>query len=86
MSGSDCVSFDQTQSQICSICSICSICYGGFSDGNKRTAWIAIRRFLEVNGAKINYTSTGAIFLMLGVADGTISEKQIASWLRDRAC
>ena len=58
----------------------------GFSDGNKRTAWIAIRLFLEDNGAKINYTSTGAIFLMLGVADGTISEKQIASWLRDRAC
>ena len=58
----------------------------GFSDGNKHTAWIAIRLFLEDNGAKKNYISTDAIFLMLGVADGTISEKQIASWLRDRAC
>lgn len=56
----------------------------GFSDGNKRTGWILARLFLADNGAKIQYTAPDAIQVMLGVAAGTVTERQFADWLRAR--
>jgi death-on-curing protein len=56
----------------------------GFSDGNKRTGWILTRLFLADNGTGIQYTAADAIQVMLGVAAGTVTERQFAEWLRER--
>lgn len=56
----------------------------GFSDGNKRTGWILTRLFLLDNGVSIKYTAQDAIQVMLGIAAGTISERQFSEWLRVR--
>ena len=56
----------------------------GFSDGNKRTAWVIARVFLLDNGATLGYTEIDAIHLMQNVAAGTISEQELAQWFRCR--
>ncbi|MYH32633.1 MAG: type II toxin-antitoxin system death-on-curing family toxin [Gammaproteobacteria bacterium] len=56
----------------------------GFSDGNKRTAWVTARVFLADNGAKISFDRLDAIQTMEGVAAGEISEKELAEWFRSR--
>lgn len=56
----------------------------GFSDGNKRTAWVIARVFLLDNGEVLRYTDIEAIHLMQGVAGGTISEAELADWFRRR--
>lgn len=56
----------------------------GFSDANKRTAWVIGRLFLAINGVKLRFTHADAIDLMLSVAGGTCSEADIAAWLRQR--
>lgn len=53
----------------------------GFSDGNKRIAWVVGRLFLKLNGIKISYTEAEAISLMMNVAAGTRTEGQIATWI-----
>lgn len=54
----------------------------GFSDGNKRTAWVVARVFLLDNGVKINFAAIDAIHLMESVAAGTLDEAQLADWFR----
>lgn len=54
----------------------------GFSDGNKRTAWIVARVFLLNNDVKINFAALDAIHLMESVAGGSLDEKQLAEWFR----
>lgn len=54
----------------------------GFSDGNKRTAWVVARVFLLDNGVKINFSALDAIHLMESVAAGTLNEAQLADWFR----
>ena len=56
----------------------------GFSDGNKRTAWVVARVFLLDNGESLNYTAIDAIHVMQSVAAGTISEQELAQWFRCR--
>ena len=56
----------------------------GFSDGNKRTAWVAARLFLADNGLSLRFDPLDAIRTMLDVASGTISEEQLANWFRER--
>ncbi|MBS0308328.1 MAG: type II toxin-antitoxin system death-on-curing family toxin [Proteobacteria bacterium] len=56
----------------------------GFSDGNKRTAWVLARLFLADNGVTIQFTPHDAIQAMLGVAAGTLAEQAFADWLRVR--
>ncbi|WP_442785061.1 type II toxin-antitoxin system death-on-curing family toxin [Actimicrobium sp. GrIS 1.19] len=56
----------------------------GFSDGNKRTAWVIARVLLLDNGETLGYTDIEAIHLMQGVAGGTISEAELADWFRRR--
>lgn len=52
----------------------------GFSDGNKRTAWVIARVFLLDNGASLDYTEIDAIHVMQDVAAGTIGEQELAQW------
>ena len=56
----------------------------GFSDGNKRTAWIAARLFLLDNGLTLVYRQADAIDAVLALAAGTMSEAGFAHWLRVR--
>lgn len=56
----------------------------GLVDGNKRTAWIAARLFLADNGYRLSFDPVDAVRIMEGVAGGTVSETELACWLRDR--
>lgn len=53
-----------------------------FVDGNKRTAFQCMFVFLYINNIEINATEVDAVITMLGVADGSIGEKQLADWLK----
>ena len=54
-----------------------------FTDGNKRAAWVVCETFLAINGYAIDATDADALIVMLGLADGRISEGAFAGWLRD---
>jgi death-on-curing protein len=56
----------------------------GFSDGNKRSAWVVARLFLRLNGVTLKFNPADAVALMIGVAGGTITEPQLATWFRER--
>lgn len=53
-----------------------------FLDGNKRTAHVAYRLFLALNGVKLVATSEDKYLQMYGLASGTVSEKEFAEWIR----
>lgn len=56
-----------------------------FVDGNKRTAWACARAFLILNDHGATYETNAAIAIMLAVANGGVSEKECAEWLRKEA-
>ncbi len=53
-----------------------------FVDGNKRTAFVIMAVFLQVNGIKLMASEVDVVNTMLGVASGEISEKQLKVWLQ----
>ena len=53
-----------------------------FVDGNKRTAHVAYRLFLALNGVKLVATSEDKYLQMYGLASGTITEREFAEWIR----
>lgn len=53
-----------------------------FVDGNKRTAYVACRTFLVLNGADIDATTEDKYLTMLALAEGRLSAEQFAAWLR----
>jgi len=55
-----------------------------FIDGNKRTAWVLARLFLEKNSVSIGYKSADAVVVMLQLAAGELSENELADWFRTR--
>lgn len=55
----------------------------GFSDGNKRTAWVVARVFLADNGIVLKFDPLEAVFVMESVADGTLGMEQLAQWFRE---
>ena len=56
----------------------------GFSDGNKRTAWVVARVFLADNAIELEFSEIDAIHTMQAVASGTLDEQQLAVWFRQR--
>lgn len=56
----------------------------GFSDGNKRTAWVIARVFLADNDTHLEFAQIDAIRTMEAVASGALEEKQLADWFRQR--
>ena len=56
----------------------------GFSDGNKRTAWVVARVFLADNAERLDFTEFDAIRVMQNVAAETIDEQELAQWFRMR--
>lgn len=53
-----------------------------FTDGNKRTAFVAVELFLEMNGLELAAGDVACVVAMLGLADGRLSEAEFADWLR----
>jgi death-on-curing protein len=55
-----------------------------FVDGNKRTAWVLARLFLQLNGVNLVFDSADAVAVMLALAAGEVTEEAMADWLRQR--
>lgn len=53
-----------------------------FVDGNKRAAFLGLGLFLAINGKRLRAEQVDAIRTILGLAAGTIDEKQLAEWVR----
>ena len=63
-----------------------ALCYGiainhPFLDGNKRTAFVAMAVFLELNGSSLVAPEVEVVEIMLGVAAGNITEAELSFWL-----
>lgn len=56
----------------------------GFSDGNKRTAWVVARVFLADNGVSLQFSPIDAVRAMEAVAGGSMDEVQLTNWFRQR--
>ena len=57
----------------------------GFVDGNKRTAWVVARLFLADNGHDLDFDRDDAVRIVEGIAGGTIGERELADWFRERS-
>jgi len=55
-----------------------------FIDGNKRTALVAARTFLILNGVDLAATQDDKVLTILKLAEGGISEEELAGWIRER--
>jgi death-on-curing protein len=53
-----------------------------FSDGNKRTAFVATELFLVLNGFELQATDADCVITMLGLAAGDSDEASFAAWIR----
>jgi len=56
-----------------------------FLDGNKRTAYVAVGLFLELNGFELAASRRTAEPFMLGVAQGRMGLQQSRAWLKKHA-
>lgn len=55
-----------------------------FVDANKRTALIAARTFLLLNGVNLEANQDEKYLTFLQLAQGTLTEEQLADWIRKR--
>ena len=53
-----------------------------FIDGNKRAALVAAYTFLAINDLELEAPEPEAVSVILGIADGSLSEDELASWIR----
>ena len=53
-----------------------------FASGNKRTAWVVARVFLAINRRQLDFDSHEAVRMIEALAAGTLSESELATWLR----
>ena len=56
----------------------------GFSDGNKRTAWVMARLFLADNGYRLRCDAADAVRTVEALAGGALPEEELAAWFRER--
>lgn len=54
-----------------------------FFDGNKRTAFVLMELFLNLNGWRLEASDAECITTMLALAAGDFSEENLAAWLRE---
>jgi len=55
-----------------------------YRDGNKRIGFLALATFLGVNGRELNASDADVVTTMLALADGKLTERELAAWIRDR--
>lgn len=53
-----------------------------FVDGNKRTGFIAAATFLLLNGCQIEASEGDVVIVFRQLADGALTEQQLADWFR----
>ena len=53
-----------------------------FVDGNKRTGYVLLETFLELNGASFPVTDAEAVIAILQLAAGDTSEEEFIEWVR----
>lgn len=53
-----------------------------YVDGNKRTGFLAMAAFLDMNGLELTATDEGVVDLVRGVAAGSVSETELVAWIR----
>jgi death-on-curing protein len=53
-----------------------------FVDGNKRTAAVVCETFIDLNGLRLVAENAEIYPMFLGLAEGSITEAQLADWLR----
>ena len=51
--------------------------------GNKRTGYMAMRLFLNLNGYDLKVSLDERYKLMIGIAEKTRDEKSVAKWLKE---
>ena len=56
-----------------------------YRDGNKRVAFVVMAVFLQLNGLTLKADDAEVVTVMLALADGRLSEKQLAAWLREHS-
>ncbi|HBL39934.1 TPA: type II toxin-antitoxin system death-on-curing family toxin [Candidatus Uhrbacteria bacterium] len=56
--------------------------YHTFSDGNKRTAYLAAKTFLAINGFRLKMGAKEGLVFMLSVANKQASREKITLWLK----
>ncbi len=54
-----------------------------FVDGNKRTAFVVMAVFLQINGIVLIASEVDVVNIMLAVASSQISQEQLSDWLRE---
>jgi len=55
-----------------------------FVDGNKRTALVAARTFLLLNGVNVQAAQVDKWLTFLQLAEGAITEAELGEWIRSR--
>ncbi|MDP2183435.1 MAG: type II toxin-antitoxin system death-on-curing family toxin [Actinomycetota bacterium] len=55
-----------------------------FNDGNKRVAFIVMAVFAGLNGFDVEAPEAEVVTFMLDLAAGSLTEEQLAEWLRSR--
>lgn len=53
-----------------------------FSDGNKRTAFVAVELFLALNGKELVAEDAQCVLTILRVASGELTQDEFAAWIR----
>ncbi len=53
-----------------------------FVDGNKRVSAVVCRLFLRLNGSDLNADEPTRLRIWLGLAEGSLSEEELAGWIR----
>ena len=53
-----------------------------YRDGNKRIGFLAMATFLGLNGYELSATDAEVVTEIMALADGTVSERAFAEWIR----
>ena len=56
-----------------------------FLDGNKRTALLATRAFLFLNGHELEPAESDEVATMVAIAEGKLDEVAVAAWLKSNS-
>ena len=55
-----------------------------YRDGNKRIGFLVLATFLGINGHDLDATDEDIVTTILALADGSLTEARLTSWIRDR--
>jgi death-on-curing protein len=55
-----------------------------YRDGNKRIGFLTLATFLGINDRELHTTDEDVVTTMFALAEGGLTESQLADWVRDR--